>query len=82
MSVATENKSLWSVRETAAKLGISERSLHSLTSPRGELPCVKLGCRVLCRPESVDQWLKDREGQVEIKPTKPVKDAQEASHDA
>ena len=60
MTVMTE-KNLWSVKETAAKLGISERTLHSHTAPRGTLKCVKIGVRIGYRPETVEQWLKDKE---------------------
>ena len=61
MTTPTE-KNLWSVRETAARLGISERTLHSHTAPRGTLKCVKIGVRIGFRPETVEAWLKDREG--------------------
>jgi len=59
MSVA--EKSLWSVRECAARLGISERTLHTITAPRGSLPSVKIGVRVLYRPETVEKWLAEQE---------------------
>ena len=60
----TENKSLWTKRECALRLGISERTLHSHTVPRGELPCVKIGVRVGYRPEAVEAWLRSREIEV------------------
>jgi len=62
MSITVEEKSLWSVRECAARLGISERTLHSHTAPRGTLKCVRIGARVCYRPEAVETWLKEREG--------------------
>ena len=44
-------QSLISIREAAAVLGgISERNLWSLTAPRGPIPCVRIGRRVLYRP--------------------------------
>ena len=61
MSTIAENKSLWTKRECAERLGISERTLHSHTAPRGMLPCVKIGARVGYRPEAVEAWLKSRE---------------------
>ena len=61
MTLASE-KALWSVRETAARLGISERTLHSHTTPRGTLKCVRIGTRIGYRPEAVEQWLRSREG--------------------
>ena len=59
-----EEKSLWSVRDCAARLGISERTLHTITTPRGTLPSVKIGTRVLYRPEAVESWLKEQEAEV------------------
>ena len=68
MSIAVEEKSLWSVRECARRLGISERTLHTLTTPRGTLQSVKIGVRVLYRPETVEQWLRDKESPREVPP--------------
>jgi len=34
---------LLSVREAAKMLAISERTLWSITAPRGPLPCVRIG---------------------------------------
>jgi len=62
MTSTSIEKNLWSVRETAARLGISERTLHTITAPRGTLHSVKIGVRVLYRPETVEAWLKEREG--------------------
>ena len=56
-----EEKSLWSVRDCASRLGISERNLHTLTFPRGSLKSVRIGHRVFYRPETVEAWLKERE---------------------
>ena len=61
MSVAIENKTLWTKRECAARLGISERTLHTHTTPRGSLKCVRIGTRIGYRPETVEKWLEDHE---------------------
>lgn len=61
MPISVEEKSLWTVRECAARLGISERTLHSHTTPHGSLKCVRIGTRKAYRPDAVEQWLKDRE---------------------
>jgi len=66
MSVLTEHKEVWSVRETAAKLGISERTLFSITAPRGTLKAIKIGSRVAYRPESVADWLKSQEQKMDL----------------
>jgi hypothetical protein len=34
MTVALEDKVLWSIKETAARLGSSERTLHEYTAPK------------------------------------------------
>jgi hypothetical protein len=47
-------------RVAARLLSISERSLFSLTQ-RGTVPCVKLGRSVRYRPETLRQFLADRE---------------------
>lgn len=51
---------LWSARRTAKAMSISDRSLWTLTHT-GEIPHVRIGRRVLYRPESVQQWLAGRE---------------------
>ena len=47
---------LLSVREAAAVLGISERTIRSLVS-RGELPCVRIGRRVLFDPQDLETFI-------------------------
>ncbi|MCG6158313.1 helix-turn-helix domain-containing protein [Rubinisphaera margarita] len=46
MSAEFESMLLRNSRETAKVLGISERKLWSLTSPRGPIPCVRMGRNV------------------------------------
>ena len=60
MTILAE-KNLWSVKETAARLGVSERTLHTHTAPRGTLKCVKIGVRIGYRPKTVEAWLEERE---------------------
>lgn len=48
------------VTATAQSLGISERALWTLTK-NGEIPHVRLGRRVMYRPESLREWLSARE---------------------
>lgn len=49
---------LVSVREAASMLGgISQRNLWSLTTPRGPIPCVRLGRRVLYRPADLAHYV-------------------------
>lgn len=44
-------------REAAQALGISERTLWSLTAPRGPLPCVKIGRSVRYCPDALKAYL-------------------------
>ena len=47
---------LWSTREAAEALSISERTLYSRTQD-GTLPCVRLGCRRLYDPAALRAWI-------------------------
>ena len=48
---------LLSSAETAESLGISERTLYSITAPRGTLKCVRLPGCVKYRPIDISTWL-------------------------
>ena len=45
----------------AGMLSVSTRHLWSMTAPRGPIPCVKIGCRILFRPESLRRWAAEAE---------------------
>jgi hypothetical protein len=47
-------------REAARLVSISPRALWAATCPRGDLPCVRLGGRVLYRPEDLRAWIASR----------------------
>jgi predicted DNA-binding transcriptional regulator AlpA len=51
---------LSNIREVADQTGLCEKSVWNATAPRGDLPCVKLGTRVLYRPEDVTAWIESR----------------------
>ena len=51
---------LMSIREVAGRTGLCEKSIWNATAPRGTLPCVKLGSRILYRPEDVAAWIESR----------------------
>jgi excisionase family DNA binding protein len=48
-----------SAREAAAMLGVSERLLWSKTK-NGEIPCVRLGTRVLYSIAKLSAWLENQ----------------------
>ena len=51
---------LLSAREAAAALSVSARTLWVVTSPRGDLPCVRIGRRVLYDPCDLQDWIATR----------------------
>ena len=53
---------LLDVREAAAALSISARTLWSLTSPRGPIPVLKLGTRTLYPVDALRKWIADQAG--------------------
>jgi predicted DNA-binding transcriptional regulator AlpA len=48
---------LLSAREAAKLLSISERSLWRFSTPRGEIPVVRLGGRVLYSVRDLETWI-------------------------
>jgi len=48
---------LVNVTEAAEALGISPRTLWEHTSPRGSIPAVRIGKRVMYFPESLRWWI-------------------------
>lgn len=57
MKPATTTPLALSPREAAKSLGISERTLWASTVPRGPIPAVKLGGRVLYPVAGLQEWL-------------------------
>ena len=49
--------------EAAAVLGISPRTLWAITSPRGPIPCIKIGSRPLYSYEMLRDWVAKSSGQ-------------------
>ena len=48
---------LISAREAAAMLSVSEKHLWSNSTPRGPIPAVKIGNRVLYSPRDLEAWV-------------------------
>lgn len=57
MNRTTTTGRLLTIREAAARLGISERKLWGLTMPRGPLPCVRIGQCVRYVPDDLDEFI-------------------------
>jgi len=48
---------LLSVAETARALNLSRKKLWQITAPRGDLPCIKVGTRVLYPVGDIVAWI-------------------------
>ncbi len=59
-AVAPALTKLLTIREVADQTGLCEKSVWNVTAPRGALPCVKLGARVMYRPDDVAAWIDAR----------------------
>ena len=59
-AVAPAVTKLLSIREVADQTGLCEKSVWNSSAPRGSLLCVKLGARILYRPEDVTAWIESR----------------------
>ena len=60
MSTTAAPKLLLSVREAAAALGVSEKTLWTWTAPRGDLPVVRIGTSVRYSPAALEGWINKR----------------------
>ena len=54
------NVFLLNVPETAKLLGVSKRTLWSITAPRGTLKSIRIRSRVLYAKTTVEQWVADQ----------------------
>jgi excisionase family DNA binding protein len=49
-------------REAAARLSVSEKTLHRLSAPKGTIPVVRIGKRgVRFTPAALNQWIADQQ---------------------
>lgn len=53
-------KRAWSVKETAAFLGVSTGKVYTLAA-NGEIPCRKIGDRYIFHPGAVAEWVANRD---------------------
>lgn len=58
-------KLLLSAREAARALSVCERTLWSLTQPRGPIPSIRLGARVLYPVAALQSWINSQVGAAE-----------------
>ena len=62
VSASTSRKLLLNVREAAKALSICPKTLWSMTAPRGDLPAVRIGRRVLYDPSDLRDLIERRKG--------------------
>jgi len=55
-------KLLLAAREAAEALSVCEKTLWSMTAPRGDLPAVRIGRRVLYDPRDLRDLIQRRKG--------------------
>ena len=51
---------LWTARQAADALAVSERTLWAMTLPRGTIPCIRVGqrgCGVRYDPHALQEWI-------------------------
>ena len=51
---------LLSIREASKLLNLCEKSVWNHAAPRGTLPVVRIGSRLLFRREDIDRWIESR----------------------
>ena len=56
-------KKLLSVKETAKVLGVSERTVWTITAPRGRLVSCRLGQRVLYSVRAIEKFIEQQEAE-------------------
>lgn len=59
---SAEPRWLLSARDAARALGICPKTLWNLTRPRGDLPCVRIGSRVLYDQRDLLAWIDGQKG--------------------
>ena len=63
MNELFNGKLLLPAREAAAALAVCEKTLWNFTAPRGTIPSVKIGARVLYSPADLQAWIdKEKSG--------------------
>jgi excisionase family DNA binding protein len=68
-------------REAAARLSVSEKTLHRLSAPKGTIPVVRIGTRgVRFTPAALNQWIADQQA-ASLAQTRPSKHNGRRTHD-
>jgi len=54
-------KLLLSAEEAAASLSVCPKTIWTLSAPRGTLPCVRIGRRVMYSPTALAKWIEEQQ---------------------
>lgn len=54
--MSSEPFKLLTKKEACEVLGVCEKTLYNVTQPRGTLPCIPIGSRVLYSPDDLRAW--------------------------
>ncbi len=60
--LAAQMRLLLSARQAAKALAICEKTLWSHTQPRGSIPSIKIGSRVLYAVDDLRRWIDEQKG--------------------
>ncbi len=55
-------KLLISAQEAAKSLSVCPKTLWNFTQPRGSIPCIKIGSRVVYSPSDLQEWISKQKG--------------------
>jgi len=56
----TPNQILWKSQQAAQACNISERQLWAQTTPRGPIPCVRIGNSVRYSPDALQAYIRQQ----------------------
>ena len=59
-NVSVPVSALLSIREASELLNLCEKSVWNHAAPRGSLPVVRIGSRLLFRRDDIDAWVESR----------------------
>jgi hypothetical protein len=58
--VMQDDRLLLGLRDAARVLGVCQKTLWSWTTPRGPIPCARMGSRVLYPVDGLKKWITEQ----------------------
>jgi hypothetical protein len=62
----TVTELLWTAQQAADALQICEKTLWTLTQPRGPIPAIRLGKSVRYSPAALAKWIEEQQAAPEV----------------